>query len=326
MNRLKFALFALLFTGTAWAGIYGVQQILNVNTVNASALNTATMDASGAVTADSVSATGDVSGATVTASGAVTSGGVNVLSGVDSTGLSSASDLDTISDGWYSWANSVPINAPGGTAYMSLVQMNDGSQPSQLAFGGASPVGEIWGRRKNSGAWSAWTRTWTSANDGSGSGLDADTIDGTAITGSEIWTTSNDGAGSGLDADTIDGTVITGSEIWTASNDGAGSGLDADTVHGYKILMATKVIDMPSIPAGTATAHVNVSMPGVDSDDACFVRADTGTFLAAGIIISAYGSTHVSYNPNYASINFENVSSAAIDLSSHTYKVVCLAD
>lgn len=46
---------------------------------------------------------------------------------------------------------------------------------------------------------------WTSANDGSASGLDADTIDGTAIVGSQIWTSANDGSGSGLSADVLDG-------------------------------------------------------------------------------------------------------------------------
>jgi hypothetical protein len=61
---------------------------------------------------------------------------------------------------------------------------------------------------------------WASSNDGSGSGLDADLIDGTAIVGSQIWTSANDGAASGLDADTIDGTAITGSEVRTIPNSG----------------------------------------------------------------------------------------------------------
>lgn len=57
---------------------------------------------------------------------------------------------------------------------------------------------------------------WTSANDGSGSGLDADTIDGTAIVGSQIWTSANDGSGSGLDGDLLDG-ISSGGFLQTSS-------------------------------------------------------------------------------------------------------------
>lgn len=63
---------------------------------------------------------------------------------------------------------------------------------------------------------------WHSGNDGSGSGLDADLIDGVAA-----WTAANDGSGSGLDADLIDGY-----QGWNTNNDGAGSGLDADLLDG----------------------------------------------------------------------------------------------
>lgn len=104
--------------------------------------------------------------------------------------------------------------------------------------------------------------------DGSGSGLDADTLDTissegfslaghthvqaniTDIASGTVWTSSVDGSGSGLDADVFDGlesgyfsptghthlstdiTNVTGT-IWTNSNDGAGSGLDADLLDGY---------------------------------------------------------------------------------------------
>lgn len=272
-------------------------------------LTSDSLDVSGAVTADSVSATGDVSGATLTASG------VNVLTGADSTLLSSASDLDTLSDGWYSWANSVPLNAPGGIAYMSLVQINDGSQPSQLAFGGASPVGEVWGRRKNSGTWSAWTRAWTSANDGIGSGLDADTIDGTAITGSEIWTASNDGSGSGLDADTIDGTAITGSEIWTAGNDGAGSGLDADTTDGIHVIKSIDTLDFPSLAAGAST-YIDISISGVDTDDIC-----VADIMSYSSVLYTLDSTSVGVR-----MTGRNVGTATVDPPSMSKSFICYTD
>ena len=44
---------------------------------------------------------------------------------------------------------------------------------------------------------------WRSNNDGAGSGLDADLLDG--IQGASYWHTANDGTGSGLDADLLDG-------------------------------------------------------------------------------------------------------------------------
>ena len=46
-----------------------------------------------------------------------------------------------------------------------------------------------------------------------------------------IWTSGNDGSGTGLDADLVDGQHA--SAFWQASNDGTGSGLDADLLDGY---------------------------------------------------------------------------------------------
>ncbi len=93
------------------------------------------------------------------------------------TALTSGNDLDSLSDGWYRWINSVPTNAPPFGDYGILLQLNDGSQPVQLAFGNQSS-GEIAVRRADSGTFYNWTTFWNDANDGSGSGLDADTLDG----------------------------------------------------------------------------------------------------------------------------------------------------
>lgn len=77
--------------------------------------------------------------------------------------------------------------------------------------------------------------------DGSGSGLDADTVDG--LHASSFWQASNDGSGSGLDADLLDGqhgsyylpaSSYTASDVLTKIKtvDGTGSGLDADLLDG----------------------------------------------------------------------------------------------
>jgi len=62
------------------------------------------------------------------------------------------------------------------------------------------------------------------------------------INGALIWTINNDGAGSGLDADLLDGQdsafytnipARLGYTPWHAGNDGSGSGLDADLLDGF---------------------------------------------------------------------------------------------
>ncbi|RJF92986.1 gp53-like domain-containing protein [Sphingomonas cavernae] len=48
--------------------------------------------------------------------------------------------------------------------------------------------------------------------------------------GSLVWTAGNDGAGSGMDADMLDG--LHASQFWRPDNDGPGSGMDADMLDG----------------------------------------------------------------------------------------------
>ena len=70
------------------------------------------------------------------------------------------------------------------------------------------------------------------------------------VSGSTVWHAGNDGSGSGLDADLLDGyhassfakltgadftgtLTVSGNTVWHAGNDGSGSGLDADTLDGF---------------------------------------------------------------------------------------------
>jgi hypothetical protein len=95
-------------------------------------------------------------------------------------GLTSSDDLNSITGyGWYSWSSSIPSNAPDD--YAVLRYLNDGSQDQQwvTSYGGALNKVELYGRRKSGGNWdTSWTRFWSDKNHGSGSGLDADTLDG----------------------------------------------------------------------------------------------------------------------------------------------------
>jgi len=104
---------------------------------------------------------------------------VDVKQGIEATALNSTNDLNTITtNGHYRWTSSVPTNAPSGT-YHNMMVLNDGGQPTQMVWGGTgSGTADIHIRRRDNGTWRSWTTFWNSGNDGAGSGLDADLLDG----------------------------------------------------------------------------------------------------------------------------------------------------
>lgn len=98
--------------------------------------------------------------------------------------LDANDDLNNIvTNGHYRWISSVPVNAPSG-AYHNMLVMDDGGQPTQMVWGGTGDgTATMHIRRRDSGVWKAWTTFWNSGNDGAGSGLDADKLDGTHASG-----------------------------------------------------------------------------------------------------------------------------------------------
>ena len=145
---------------------------------------------------------------------------------------------------------------------------------------------------------------WHQINDGAGSGLDADYIDGR--TTATIWGSDNDGAGSGLDADYIDGRTT--ATIWGSDNDGAGSGLDADTVRGFNLTSRQDVVDIASVPAGgKVETTVTATGSGYDGSEFCLARAVTyvvenvvlscRTTAASNIVLVAKNYTTSAYDP-----------------------------
>jgi len=111
-------------------------------------------------------------------------------------GAGSGLDADII-DGWNftnsgsnSAVNADTINSNGITYYTSGVtnfsgNSTDGALYSQRysdawqhQIAADYRSGQIAVRGKNNGTWTAWNKVWTAGNDGSGSGLDADTVDG----------------------------------------------------------------------------------------------------------------------------------------------------
>ncbi|GGZ32018.1 hypothetical protein [Asticcacaulis endophyticus] len=89
--------------------------------------------------------------------------------------------------------------------------------------------------------------------------------------GGIVWHAANDGAGSGLDADLLDGqdgsfytnvparlgyTPANVADTWKPSNDGSGSGLDADLLDGYQGQYFIDLINSMFSAASNANGHV----------------------------------------------------------------------
>ena len=101
---------------------------------------------------------------------------------VDAQNLTSADNLNLLTEesdqGWYKWnGNPKPTNAP--QTYAVMLCLRDQGRMHQIVWGFDSAKGcQTHQRRHTSGVWSAWSTQWSDTNDGPGSGLDADTVDG----------------------------------------------------------------------------------------------------------------------------------------------------
>lgn len=90
------------------------------------------------------------------------------------------------SGGGYTLLTGNATNGPGGGTYYHPFSFEYNSKGgtgnmTQLAipYNGSS----IWHRYRYSSSWTSWLQEWNSGNDGSGSGLDADTVDGVQASG-----------------------------------------------------------------------------------------------------------------------------------------------
>ena len=230
----------------------------------------------------------DIEG-TITATGSISSTPQGTLWGTANDGSGSGLDADTVdglhgtdivetsngvsSDlntnlsaqmfGFSTGTANRPQNYGQGLTIVSdgKTQNNSSNWATQIAFG--TDENSMYFRGKtNAGSWNSWHTVWHTGNDGSGSGLNADLLDGYHAS-----TTRNapntipirDASGylqlgwinttSGATTSTINkiyasfddyiryvtpATLISQLGLWTSSNDGAGSGLDADTVDGLQ--------------------------------------------------------------------------------------------
>ena len=71
-------------------------------------------------------------------------------------------------------------NAPTSTwySYINIRHTNTSAAWGHQIAGSFFSNGDLYNRHYDSGSFAAWTKIWNAANDGSGSGLDADTLDG----------------------------------------------------------------------------------------------------------------------------------------------------
>ena len=97
--------------------------------------------------------------------------------GFVNTGSNSGQNADTINSNGISYYTSGVTNFSGNATDGALYsQQYSSSWQHQIA--GDYRSGQIALRGKNNGTWQAWRKVWDVSNDGSGSGLDADLLDG----------------------------------------------------------------------------------------------------------------------------------------------------
>ena len=146
-----------------------------------------------------------------------------------------------------------------------------------LHEGNTAVAGNNWTITTTSGGELQWdgNKVWTAGNDGSGSGLDADLLDGQH--GSYYYAASNP---NGYTNDQ------TAAEILTAIKtvDGSGSGLDADTVDGVQAIQLYRGTGSAAATAGAGWVtvasntdgrkHGEVIVSDSDSGDHSFIRID----------------------------------------------------
>jgi len=107
---------------------------------------------------------------------------INYWTGAQGWGTVNFNTLPTYGSTFFdTWSN--PGNQPPGTSHWQGVQAfhywnGSTGYGSQIAFGSPMMNGSLFVRSIWGGGWSSWYKLWTEGNDGAGSGLDADLLDG----------------------------------------------------------------------------------------------------------------------------------------------------
>ena len=110
--------------------------------------------------------------------------------GSNSTATTNTNPTATLKSGFYDINQT---NAPTSTwySYINMRHHNAGGNWGHQIAGSFYSTGDIYNRNISNGTFGSWTKIWNAANDGSGSGLDADTVDG-IDSGSFLRSDAND--------------------------------------------------------------------------------------------------------------------------------------
>ena len=182
--------------------------------------------------------------------------------------LTSTDNLNSITDGWYTWNSVNPVNSPFN--YAILLQASDPNQKIQLAFGGTNPGG-LAIRRADSGTFYNWANVWTDTNDGANSGLDADLLDGNHAAAFYLATnpsgyTTNTGTVTSVAATAGTGISVTGSPITTSGT-------------------LTITNTAPNVTTNISTTHAATTVT-VNSSDGTNGTINAATTALAGVMTS----------------------------------------
>ena len=257
-------------------------------------------------------------------------GGTPWQSSNDGSGSGLDADLlDGVQGSGYVRANSTSagnIDADWGQSFKTFDPIPSGTPPipspnlrtinigenyarrTQVAFNYATD--QAWFRRRHNTTWHGWNQFFHTGNDGSGSGLDADLLDGVQGSG-YVKTTGTQTIGgvttfsSGANAlSTAGGAVrITGglgvgynvyanaflrqgNTVWDVGNDGSGSGLDADLLDGVQGSGYVNTTGTQTI-GGVKTFSSNLTAGG-----RVYIQGSTTNFLGQG----PYSSTNLGIN------------------------------
>ncbi len=139
--------------------------------------------------------------------GAVTSAGVANWNDITNTQPGTSNQLLRGND----------TNGPGGTDYYHALNFeyltkNGSGQLTQIAIPYAGAV-TMFMRGRYLGTWGSWIKIWTEGNDGTGSGLDADTVDGSHA--SAFAASSHTHGASGLDSNAVTTAKILDANVTT---------------------------------------------------------------------------------------------------------------
>lgn len=227
-------------------------------------------------------------------------------------------------------------DGPTGSGAWYLLNLCEGNQPTTYAMQIACNINDqdaLYHRLVVGGVAGTWRKVWHAGNDGSGSGLDADTLDGLSsaafptlasggnfttaptISSATIWTSGNDGTGSGLDADNLDGFTwkqgktgeFSGTQALTTSfADVSGASFTADRDGQWLVFARSENV----MAIGDSHPSIQIVSGGVSQEEGVGNSA-SGTTMSAEATVFAFvtisGSTtvkaQVKKNANAATSN-----------------------